>query len=206
MRRSQSGFTLLEMLLALGLLGVLMGLLGTALVGANRALLAGERYSQRLEEMRSTQNFLYRALQGALPLEIGASGSEQVMVFDGQPRQLSFAAGLNSALGGGIRLHVVETVPSGAGRAMQVRFAHLAGTGGTSWGQPQILLHDVRALRFSYRGRDEQGRPTDWLTQWPWPSRLPQAVRIEMTSDGPVPWFAQVVALRLELSGLQAAP
>ncbi|WP_434681603.1 prepilin-type N-terminal cleavage/methylation domain-containing protein [Pseudomonas sp. R1-18] len=206
MRRSQRGFTLLEMLLALGLLGVLMGLLGTALVGANRALLAGERYSQRLEEMRSTQNFLYRALQGALPLEIGASGGEQVMVFDGQRRQLSFAAGLHSALGGGIRLHVVETVPSGAGRAMQVRFAHLARTGGASWGQPQILLHDVRALRFSYRGRDEQGRPTDWLTQWPWPSRLPQAVRIEMTSDGPVPWFAQVVALRLELSGLQAAP
>ena len=200
------GFTLLEMLLALALLGVLMGLLGTALIGANRALLKGDRYSQRLEQIRSSQNFLHRALEGALPVEIPTTGDETIRVFDGQPQRLVFAAGLNSALGGGIELHTLEVVTEGGHQSLHVRFDQLQRGATQPWGQPQVLLDDMHDLRLSYRGRDERGRRTDWLPRWPWPARLPQAVRIDLRSEGPVPWVAQVVALRLELSDQQVAP
>ncbi|WP_426119036.1 prepilin-type N-terminal cleavage/methylation domain-containing protein [Pseudomonas sp. DSP3-2-2] len=206
MRRPSQGFTLLEMLLALALLGVLTGLAAGALLGANRALLKGERYSQRLDELRSGQNFLHKALQGALPLEIQPVGDEQVVIFEGQPQRLRFAAGLDSVLGGGIELHTFEVVSTGNGNALQVRFEHLQSAGGGVWGQPQVLLQGVRDLRFSYRGRDPKGARTGWLNDWPWPSRLPEAIRIDLNSDGPVAWFPQVVALRLELSDLQVAP
>lgn len=66
--------------------------------------------------------------------------------------------------------------------------------------EPQVLLHNVEALQFSYRGVSPLGQPTDWLSPWPWPRRLPTAVRIDASVDGPVPWVAQVVALRLNLS------
>jgi general secretion pathway protein J len=74
------------------------------------------------------------------------------------------------------------------------------------WGQPQVLLHDVHDVRFSYRGRDTRGARTGWLDAWPWPARLPEAIRIDLNSAGPVAWFPQVVALRLELSDLQVSP
>ncbi|MGY4494922.1 type II secretion system protein GspJ [Pseudomonas sp. TE3610] len=194
MRRLAEGFTLLEMLVSLALLAVLMGLLGTALIGANRALAKGERFSQQLEQMRASQNFLQRALQGALP--VGLDNDEQARVFDGEPQRLVFAAGLDSALGGGIQIHTVELVQ----HTLQVHFTQLLRGELKPWGQPQVLLDNVRDLHLSYRGRDERGRATAWLPRWPWPTRLPQAVRIELAHGGPVPWATQVVALRLELS------
>ena len=206
MKRRAQGFTLLEMLLALALLAVLLGLVGTALIGANRALVKGERYSQRLEQVRASQDFLHRALQGALPVDVAAAEGEQVRVFDGEPQRLVFAAGLNSALGGGIQVHTIELVTQGGHQALQVRFAQLLRGGLRPWGQPQVLLDDVRDLRLSYRGRDDRGQATAWLPRWPWPARLPQAVRIDLASAGAVPWATQVVALRLELSDQQGAP
>ncbi len=200
MRRLAEAFTLLEMLVSLALLAVLMGLVGTALMGANRALSKGERYSQQLEQMRASQNFLQRALQGALP--VGLDNDEQAPVFNGEPQRLVFAAGLDSALGGGLQVHTVELV----GQTLQVRFAHVQGGALTPWGQPQVLLDNVHDLHLSYRGRDERGRATTWLARWPWPARLPQAVRIELGHSGPVPWATQVVALRLELSDQTGAP
>jgi general secretion pathway protein J len=194
------------MLLALALLGVLTALVAGALLGANRALLKGERYSQRLDELRAGQNFLHRALQGALPLEIQSAGDDQVVVFEGQPQRLRFAAGLNSVLGGGIELHTFEVVSGSNGKALQVRFEHLQSAGGGAWGQPQVLFEGVRDVQFSYRGRDTRGARTGWMNHWPWPARLPEAIRIDLNSDGPVAWFPQVVALRLELSDLQVAP
>jgi general secretion pathway protein J len=194
------------MLLALALLGVLTALVAGALLGANRALLKGERYSQRLDELRAGQNFLHKALQGALPLEIQAAGDDRPVIFEGQPQRLRFAAGLDSVLGGGIQLHTFEVVDSGKGNDLQVRFEHLQSAGGGAWGQPQVLLHGVRDVRFSYRGRDTRGARTGWLAAWPWPARLPEAIRIDLNSEGPVAWFPQVVALRLELSDLQVAP
>ncbi|WAH56008.1 prepilin-type N-terminal cleavage/methylation domain-containing protein [Pseudomonas silvicola] len=205
MKRPASGFTLLEMLFALVLLAVLMALLGTALLGANRAALKGEHYGQRLEAVRASQNFLHHALEGALPVELPAEG-EQPRVFDGQRQRLVFAAGLNSALGGGLQVHTLELVGLGGHQALQVRFEQLLRGVARPWGQPQVLLEDVRDLRLSYRGRDDRGQPTAWLPRWPWPARLPQAVRIELDSAGPVPWVAQVVALRLDLSETQGAP
>lgn len=204
MRRRVQGFTLLEMLLSLALLGLLMALLGSALLGANHALVKGEQYSQRLEELRAGQNFLYRAIQGALPLDIQADG-EGTVVFDGQPQRVRFAAGMANVLGGGIERHTLALVDSEQGHALQVRFDDMQGAGWRPFGQPQILLQGVHDLHLSYRGRDDNGRPTAWLPRWPWPSRLPLAVRVELTSEGSVPWVTQIIALRLELSDVQAA-
>ncbi|MQT28900.1 prepilin-type N-terminal cleavage/methylation domain-containing protein, partial [Pseudomonas helleri] len=62
MKRAVQGFTLLEVLVVLSLLGILLTLIAGAISGANRAMAKAERYSTRLDEVRSTQNFLRGAL------------------------------------------------------------------------------------------------------------------------------------------------
>lgn len=200
MRQRQSGFTLLEIMLVLSLMGVLLTLVGSALLGANRAVLKAQRYTASLDETRAAQGFLRRAIAQALPLENAHAGSNAIFV--GASDRLQFVATLPGALGGGLQLHRLALDERDGQRHLQVAFEQLQPDATSRpWGEPQVLLHDVKTLKFSYRGLTPKGEPTDWLNEWPWPERLPRAVRIDVQVDGPVPWLREVVALRLDLSG-----
>lgn len=201
MKQRQRGFTLLEILLVLSLMGVLLTLVGGALLGANRAVLKAQRYTTSLDEMRAAQRFLRSSIGQALPLDSSEDDSESSGFFVGSTQRLQFVAILPGTLGGGIQLHTLEL----KGGDLQVAFAQVQssadGTVAKPWGDPQVLVHDVEELQLSYRGMSPKGEATGWISDWPWPTRLPRAVRIDAKVNGPVPWLAEVVALRLDLSG-----
>lgn len=201
MRRRSRGFTLLEVLFSLLLMGVLLTLVASTVLLGQRALAQADHYAQRLDEVRAAQDFLRQALQQTLPLQYGDDGLDDV--FEGRSQRLRFAARLPAGLGGGIEWHTVEWLDTPSGPALRVRFESRPGQ---SWGDPQWLLRGVRAVQMSYRGTDSTGRQTDWLTQWPWPRRLPRQVRIAAEVVGPVAWTPQTIALRLELSSPAGAP
>lgn len=197
MRRRAQGFTLLEVLVVLSLLGVLLTLIGGAITGANRAMGKAERYSTRLDELRSTQNFLRTAIGQALPLATGTPGVEPSPVFVGEPHRMSFYAPLVATLGGGIYRYSVTQAP---GQRLQVSLERLRDQGLLPADDPQVLLHQVQDVQFSYRGISPKGEATDWLDHWPWPGRLPVSVRVDAQLAGPVPWPLQSIDLRLDLS------
>lgn len=201
MRTGQRGFTLLEIMLVLSLLGVLLTLVGGAMLGANRAVLKAQRYTTSLDEMRAAQNFLRSSIAQALPLDTSEDDSESSGFFVGSTQRLQFVATLPGELGGGIQLHTLEVKD----RDLQVAFAQIQstadGTVAKPWGEPQVLVRGIEDLQLSYRGVTPKGEATGWMADWPWPTRLPRAVRIDAKVSGPVPWLTEVVALRLDLSG-----
>jgi general secretion pathway protein J len=204
-KQVQRGFTLLEIMLVLSLLGVLLTLVGGALLGANRAVLKAQRYTVSLDEMRAAQHFLRTAIGQALPLDSTEDDSQGSGFFEGSAQRLEFVATLPGTLGGGIQRHTLSLVGEEGKRSLQVAFAQVQssaeGTVSRPWGEPQVLVRDVAALQFSYRGVSPKGVATGWVSDWPWPTRLPRAVRIDAQVNGPVPWLSEVVALRLDLSG-----
>lgn len=210
MNARQQGFTLLEILIVISLLGGLLVLVGGALLGANRAVLKAQRYTVSLDEMHAAQQFLRTALAQALPLPVQPESGQPPGIFFGSAQRLAFVAGLPGQLGGGINLYTLSLQGAGAERTLQVAFARVGFNAADNtyhaWGEPQVLVRDIQQLKFSYQGVSPAGQLTGWLDHWPWPQRLPRAVRIQAKVNAAVPWLTEVVALRLDLAGAGRAP
>lgn len=195
--RRQQGFTLLEVLVVMSLLGILLTLITTAISGASRSVNQAQHFSAALDEVNGTHAFLEHALGQVLPLSYQASDPHHQALFDGEPQQLTFVAPLPVSLGGGLYVNHLYL----RGQTLVVSFHAMADAGGAALAEPQVLLRQVQALQFAYRGVDPKGKKTAWLASWPWPSRLPQSVRISARLPAPTRWVTQIVTLKLDLAG-----
>lgn len=189
--RYERGFTLLEILGAIGLLGLLLLLIASSFATANRTVESTSRFTGRLDEVRAGQGFLRGALQNIKPVTLV---QEQDQLFDGGADHLRFVAPTPIDLGGKLKIHRLETFRTPGGE-MQLRVAFFD-RNGAPWGQPQVLVNHLRQVQFLYRGLDEKYKRTTWLDQWPWPERLPESIKMQVYADGPVRWPLMTVSLR----------
>ncbi|WP_110973390.1 prepilin-type N-terminal cleavage/methylation domain-containing protein [Pseudomonas huaxiensis] len=168
MRRMQ-GFTLLELLASISLMGLLMVLVAGAYKSSAGALGNAMAASQRMGQERAAKLFLRKAIEGLYP-----SGG-----FMGEPDRAEFIAPLPMGLGGQPRRHRLEVTAVGKA-GLELRVTFLASDREVLWGDPQVLISGLRDLGLSYRGFDDMRRDSGWLDHWPWPQRAPRLVRLQM--------------------------
>lgn len=184
MKRMQ-GFTLLEVLAALSLLGLLMVLAATSFKSTGIAAERSQRAAERMEQVLAAQRFLRQSLEGM----------RETPRFVGEAKRIEYLAAVPLGLGGQPKMHRLQVLPDQVG-SWTLRVAFFDKDNGKPWGEPQVLTDQLRDVRIAYRGIDDMRRDSGWLEHWPWPERLPRLVRIQARGQGGMPWPTLSVAVR----------
>jgi prepilin-type N-terminal cleavage/methylation domain-containing protein len=190
MRQRQCGFTLLEMLLAIGLLVLLAGLAyGTLRIGV-RGWEASDTHAQSNDELRVAWPFLHQTLEDAQPL----ADDEGQALFSGTGDSLRWAAELPAHLasGGPLRLRLrIDDAAGGRWPSLRLSYRDLLSPdddGAEGDRRSATLVEQLARLQIRYFGAPPQGGDLTWQDDWQSRNALPQLVRIDITPANAEPW------------------
>lgn len=196
-----SGFTLLEMLIALSLLGFILALLFAGMRLGARSWDAGEALVEKSAHMASLQGFLRRGLSQAVPYK-WKNKPDMNLAFIGQPGYIRLVAPISVRSGpGGLFLIGLDLVQNDNRGQLVMRtampdqtmldFSALTNTQGV------VLADHVEEISFAYFGADSKDTEPYWRDQWGslnTQQRLPLLIRVRARfSDGRA-WPDLVVA------------
>jgi general secretion pathway protein J len=198
----QSGFTLIEILLATALLAMGLAIAFATLRAATVVANRGDSLAQRNARMRAAEGFLRARLAAARPMGFARDAiSGRMRRFIGEGESMEFVADLPDYLGrGGPYLHRIYSQRDGAGVRLLVDFRMVQNDAVIEQRGPireDVLAYGLRAVAFRYRGMDTAQRLGKWRTQWNFAEALPLQVEVRLQDRDGAWWPPVVVALPL---------
>ena len=192
--RRQTGFTLVEVVLAMVLLSTMMLLIYAGLSFALRAWDAGDAGGRTVADRRIGENFLRRELTEIFPMR-WKDPMQVKLAFSGEAHRLRFVSTRPVGISqGGLALVNVE-VEGDARRGERHLVMRRAMPDDEAKDvapleqaeKPSILVMHVDSVTFSYFGSENDFSEPKWMENWSYPSRVPQMVRMSVRSaDGTV--------------------
>lgn len=198
-RRWVAGFTLVELLIAIALFGLILTGLYSGLRMATRASDAGEAHATDSDELRAVMGFLRFELGQVYPLVFSDEDDQQV-IFEGEPDRLMFVARLPQHRGVE-GAYLISLVTDQDRLVLRYRLtkpdrAYLFDSGDT--GKEVVLVPGVENVGFSYYGK--RGRSARFYSRWDDPERLPKLLRMRIRPKGRgVHWPDLIVPIRAEV-------
>lgn len=208
-RPGERGFTLLELLVAMVILGLTL-----ALVGSGGRLLrdTGERLADRRDSMADLAiltTLLHERLGDAVALDFGRAGRTEAS-FSGTDAEARFLTlGRTIEPGGPLVLMAVGGREDGGIEVLRAEIdateTSFAALDDTRRAEARALAMSVSDVDIAYFGRKEGARAASWHAAWEEEALLPLAVRLELEQAGralpPI-----IVPVRQSLASLCATP
>jgi general secretion pathway protein J len=195
--RNQQGFTLIEVLVAITLLGMIVAMLSGGIRLAAHTWETGAENSEAIQQIELSHQVIRRLLSQAYPLvdpdEIpdftGASRPADIseipngrpIEFQGGRESMTFAGLMPSHLGGGFHQFELRVDNDGGGggggdASLVLRWRRLSDDD-DEIGET-ILIEQIAAASFTYFGPIEGATATEWQPVWDKRSVLPALVRL----------------------------
>lgn len=178
--RSSHGFTLLELLVAISLLGLVFVLISGGIRFGTKAWVAGSQARAMVDDRRIVQGVLLRQLGSALALPVETTRLTRAVEFEGTPARITFV-GTAPALAAPPGLYryrlELEHGDDGVSLVLSWRSSKPAREG------RETLVTGLGSAVFAYYGDPRGERVRQWRDSWEDGVKLPQAVRLAVTSD-----------------------
>ena len=185
---SNKGFTLVEMIVAITILGLVMALAYAAFHVANRSMSSVSRVQQDTEELRTINNILTQHLSRA---------SNQItdVLFLGESNELSFSAMVPIRATGGGRPYHFHLYQKQTGEMTQLLLTYKAADFTNEEETTTLSLAEYKGnIRFFYLTSSADNAEEQWQESWR-SYRLPVLVKLQF-DDSSTFWPQQVVRLR----------
>ena len=197
--REDSGFTLVELLIAMALLGALTVLAYGAVQFGNLSWRHAGLRRDADADRTATRQLLGRSIRTAYPAFASAEYGDRRIVFDGQPEALELIAPLPEALTPGIMAVERFALSPGPDHSSLTLSWHVdlpSPTGGALPFQRVQVAHSVSVLHFAYFGRLNVDEAPGWSERWSGMDHLPDLIRVRVWRDGNIeaPWLDFSVA------------
>ena len=195
---SPRGFTLVELLVALVILGLLMAALYGAFRFSARALDATRERTQQLEEFAAASAFLRERLAAAENVLLTTGPQSQTASFTGTAETLAFVAPMPAEISyGGLYYFRLAFDPAAGATRLDLalyRTREIFSLDRAADRRTRLIFPGYRPV-FRYYGRNEPApdAPTGWHEEWPARGWLPQLVEIRLIPldpgrASPRPW------------------
>ena len=215
--RRQRGFTLIEIVVAMVLLGTMLLLLYSALSFSVRSWDAGDANGRRVADRRIGENFLRREISELFPMRWKAPAEGPVLkfAFEGEKDHMRFVSSRPAGITQGglalVSLEVQAEAPPARRKNLVMRRAMAADNDQKSFApldaaQPVMLIEGVDSVSFEYFGAENDFTPPQWTDSWKWPARMPEMIRVRIQADdGAQPEMVMRVNLGEEAGCLETA-
>lgn len=200
----ERGFTLVELIVAMTLFGLLITMLYGGLRFGARAWEASEEGLDDTARLQVVQEFIRRELSQAYPVSSPEGAETEDGAFAGGPEALAFVGLLpdHLGLGGFSRLRLFLDDDDENKRLVvtwrPLDLDPLRLEDETDDAQ-SVLLRGLADAGFSYFGAIEPGEPPEWREEWAGADRFPLLVRLRLTfvRESVMHWPELVVAPKI---------
>ncbi len=199
------GFTLVEVLIALTLLGIMMTLFMSTFRAGIRNWDAGESLASANGNQFVVQNFLRSYLENARPvIDDFTDENESEFSFRGDKHRVIFVAGLPANQDrGGLWRFSLSLEKNGRSDDLVVNvepfFPEIDEDAELS--ETLTLLSNVKVFDVSYFGKDQvTAQDEDWNDDWEDKTELPSLIKIELEVEDQKQWPDIVIAPQVEFN------
>jgi general secretion pathway protein J len=198
--KPSGGFTLIEVLIAMTLLGIMVVLLFSSMKISADSWQKGEDKITQVNDVAVVYQFFQHHLAIAKPLwKDFAEDSEQTFSFQGKSQELQFVSSFPaSAKRSGLQLFSLNLINDGGEQVIQVSITPFFPVAeGEEWLKEEVvLLRHVRDFSLSYYGLDETQTEGVWQEDWIEQETLPRLVKIKIARDDGNFWPEMIVELK----------
>lgn len=199
MRRSQ-GFTLLELLIGMTLVGFILSLLFAGLNLGTRSWEAGEQRMATSSRQAVVVDFIRRAIEQTYPLRWRVE-EEDRLAFAGEAESLRFVGTVAMHDGAsGNHLIALDLAEGETGRDLVMRW-QLPDPGAPGFepieqAEPKVLIKAVKGMALAYFGAQSETEDPAWHDQWLDQETPPELIRLQLTMENGETWPDIVAAPR----------
>lgn len=202
MMSAQKGFTLLELLIGMVLLGLILTLLFGGLRLGSKSWDGGDKRADDSAQLRAVHGFMRRELSQVFPLRWKKEVDTQ-LAFAGTPDALRFVAPLPVQVsGGGLYLLGLELENGEEGQRLIMKRAltdpAAKDFSSLEQGEKSVLADHIEKMSISYFGAVTPASEPGWQEKWDDPQRLPLLVRIQVKLNNGHDWPDLTVPLIVE--------